>query len=215
MGSIQTVSVIGQVTSATAWLDYASLIVGVFVGAGTLLVALIALRGNRRADHASNEFHEWQKAQNEPFPVVTGLAVSRIRNTKLASGHLIKDGYSVTASVHNAGRAPLLIQIAKCNFNFGESGKQGYSAYTRYDLDPLHVDGGKIEKIVLSSERWPNWEHPEWPRSISLLLKYVSGREVDGYFETWNLLEMGGPDAPKDTRLADLDRLSEFEDEVK
>jgi len=215
MGSIQTVSVIGQVTSATARLDYASLIVGVFVGVGTLLVALIALRGNRRANHALNEFHEWQRAQNEPFPVVTGLAVRRIRNTKLASGPLIKDGYSVTVSVHNAGRAPLLIQIAKCNFNFGESGKQGYSAYTRYDLDPLHVDGGKIEKIVLSSERWANWEHPEWPYSISLLLKYVSGRKVDGYFETWNLLEMGGPDAPKGIRLADLDRLSEFEDEVE
>jgi len=218
MGPIQAVAVVEEAAASSGWLDFASLAVGVLVGVGSLLIACLAFTANRRAAQVSSEFHDWQKHQREPFPVVTGLAVRRVQNTVVRSTRdarfgdaKIADGYSVSVSIHNAGVAPLVIQIAKLNFNFGPDGKAGYSAYQRFDMDPLHIAGGHVEQIRFRRERPGDWDHPQWPDSVTLLLVYFLGRGKEGFNKTWNLLETMGPGAPKDTRLADLDRLSEVD----
>ena len=212
MDPIQAVAVVNKVAASTGWLDIIPLVVGFVVGAGSLAIAYFTLVANRRATHVSDEFHDWQKTQREPFPVVTGLAVRRVQNTSIGEAR-IDDGYSASVSIYNAGVAPLVIQIAKLNYNFGQDGKDGYSGYERFDMNPLHIPGGHVEQVRFLTERRKNWDHPQWPSSVTLLLVYFLGRDKEGFMRTWNLLETMGPGAPGDTRVADLDRLSEIEPE--
>lgn len=220
MDPIQTLAVVNTVAASTGWLDIASLAVAFLVGASSLAIAYFTFVANRRATHVSDEFHDWQKTQRQPFPVVTGLAVRRVQNTSIGETRnarfgeaRIDDGYSVRVSIYNAGVAPLVIQIAKLNYNFGQDGKSGYSGYERFDMNPLHIRGGHVEQVRFLTERPKNWDHPQWPSSVTLLLVYFSGRDKEGFSQTWNLLETMGPGARGDTRVADLDRLSEVEPE--
>ena len=208
MDPIRTLAGVNTVAASTGWLDIASLAVAFLVGVGSLAIAYFTFVANRRATRVSDEFHDWQKTQHQPFPVVTGLAIRRVQNTSIGETR-IDDGYFVKVSIYNAGVAPLVIQIAKLNYNFGQDEKSGYSGYKRFDMDPLHIPGGHVEQVRFLTERPKNWDHPQWPSSVTLLLVYFSGRDKEGFSQTWNLLETVGPGARGDTRVADLDRLSE------
>jgi len=202
---VQTVSLVGGVTTIVGWPDVASLAIGLLVGAGSLAAALLALAANRRANRVAREFQDWQKAQAEPYPVIAWLTVSRVRNTVVGGKRKIEDGYAISVVVYNAGNAPLVVQIAKCMLFFGEA---AYGDLVHFKGDPLVIPRTGLSTIRLACERHERVP-AEWPDKVSMILKYVGGRDVDGKHFEWNLLEVIGPDANNNVRIADLDRLSE------
>ena len=159
------------------------------------------LAANRRANRVSREFQDWQKAQAEPYPVIAWLAVRRVKNSTLADGRKIEDGYAMRVVVYNAGNVPLVVQIAKCMLLFGEA---GYGDFKHFKGDPLVIPRTGLSTIRLACERHEQVP-AEWPDRVSLILKYVGGRDVDGKYFEWNLLEVMGPDRKPDIRIADLD----------
>lgn len=201
IGAMQTVSVIGQVATRSGWVDYVSLVVGILVGIGTVTVAAAAYYTTRKS-------RQWQRELSQPFPVVTDLTVRRIIDAEAADGEVIKDGYSSSAYVYNAGEAPLLIRYARLFYLYLPDGGEAALVSSRhFKADPLLIRGGAGSKITFCTEKDPTRFPSEWPTSVSLSFEYYSGRTIGLYLRTWDLLE-GRDDSSPTERMADMNRLT-------